>query len=40
MSGKNKKPAKHPIDWQQTVVSVIADLIVGTLLILISKLFE
>lgn len=35
-----KKPTKNPIDWPQTLVGALVDLIVGTVLILIAKLFE
>lgn len=32
-----KKPTKARIDWRQTLIGAIVDLIVGTLLILIGK---
>ena len=35
-----KKPTKHSIDWRQTLVGALVDLIVGTVLILIAKYLE
>lgn len=35
-----KKPTKHSIDWRQTLVGALVDLIVGTTLLLIAKLLE
>ena len=35
-----KKPTKHSIDWRQTLLGAMVDLIVGTLLILIAKAIE
>lgn len=35
-----KKPTKSPVDWRQTLVGAMVDLIIGTVLILIAKLFE
>lgn len=35
-----KKPTKNSIDWRQTLVGALVDLIVGTLLLLIAKLIE
>lgn len=39
---KRKSPnkAKHKIDWQSVLVNALADLIIGTLLILIGKWIE
>lgn len=38
---KNKKKStKTPIDWRQTLVGALVDLIVGTLLLLIANLLE
>jgi len=37
---KKKKPTKYSIDWPQTLVGALVDLIVGTALILIAKLLE
>lgn len=38
MAGKKKKPTK--IDWKTLTISGLIDLLVGTLLILIEKLFD
>ncbi len=42
--GKRKKAAKKPtqnsINWRQTLVGALVDLIVGTLLLLIARLLE
>lgn len=35
-----KKPTKSSIDWSTTLIGAMVDLIVGTVLILIAKLFE
>lgn len=35
-----KKPTKNPVDWRQTFIGALVDLIVGTLLLLIAKLIE
>lgn len=35
-----KKPTKNPVDWRQTFIGALVDLIVGTLLLLIAKLME
>lgn len=35
-----KKPTKHSLDWRQTLVGALVDLIVGTVLILIAKYLE
>lgn len=35
-----KKPTKYSIDWRQTLVGALVDLIVGTTLLLIAKLLE
>lgn len=40
MSGKKRKPTKSSIDWRQTLVGALVDLIVGTALLLIAKLLE
>lgn len=37
---KKKKSTKNPIDWRQTLVGALVDLIVGTLLLLIAKIIE
>lgn len=38
-SGK-KKSTKNSIDWRQTLIGAMVDLIVGTVLLLIAKLIE
>ena len=41
MGGKRrgtKKSTKHSIDWRQTLVGALVDLIVGTMLIVIDRL--
>lgn len=35
-----KKPTKNSINWRQTLVGALVDLIVGTVLILIAKMME
>lgn len=35
-----KKPTTNPGYWQQTLIGAMVDLIIGTALILISKIFE
>lgn len=35
-----KKPTKHSVDWLQTLIGAMVDLIVGVLLLLITKLIE
>lgn len=40
MSAKKKKPTKRSIDWLQTLVGALVDLIVGTLLLLIANIME
>lgn len=35
-----KKPTKHSIDWRQTLVGALVDLIVGAVLLLIAKFME
>lgn len=35
-----KKPTKTPIDWRQTFVGAMVDLLIGILLLLIAKLIE
>lgn len=40
MSQRKKKPTKNSIDWRQTLIGALVDLIVGVLLIIISKLTE
>lgn len=37
---ETKKPTKSSTDWRQTLIGAMVDLIVGTVLILIAKLFE
>lgn len=37
---KKKKPTKYSINWPQTFVGALVDLIVGTALILIAQLLE
>lgn len=37
---KKKKSTKRSIDWRQTLIGALVDLIVGTLLILIAKIIE
>lgn len=40
MSRKKRRPTKSSIDWRQTLVGALVDLIVGTALLLIAKLLE
>lgn len=40
MKEPKKKPTKSSIDWRQTLIGALVDLIVGVLLIIISKLIE
>lgn len=40
MSNKKKKPTKRSINWPQTFVGAMVDLIVGTVLLFIAKLIE
>ena len=40
MSAKKNKPTKRSIDWPQTLVGALVDLIVGTLLLLIANIME
>lgn len=40
MKEPKKKPTKSSIDWLQTLIGALVDLIVGVLLIIISKLIE
>lgn len=40
MGTGKRKPTKSSIDWRQTLMGALVDLIVGVLLILISKLIE
>lgn len=40
MKDQKKKPTKNSIDWRQTLIGALVDLIVGVLLIIISKLIE
>ena len=35
-----KKPTKHSIEWQQTLVGALVDLMVGVALLLIAKYLE
>lgn len=35
-----KKPTKATIDWRQTLIGGLVDLIVGTALILIAKMLD
>ena len=35
-----KKPTKHSIEWQQTLVGALVDFIVGVALLLIAKYLE
>lgn len=35
-----KKPTNNSIDWRQTLVGALVDLIVGTALLLIAKMLE
>ena len=35
-----KKPTKNSIDWRQTLVGALVDLIVGTALLLSAKLLD
>ncbi len=40
MAKKNKKPAKRKNEMLTIVINALADLIIGTLLILIQKMIE
>lgn len=40
MGRRNKKPTKNSIDWLTTLIGALVDLIVGVLLLMISKLIE
>lgn len=40
MKKKQKKKKLPPVDWQNILTTGIVDLLVGTALILISKLFK
>ena len=37
---KKKKSTKRSVDWRQTLIGALVDLIVGTLLILVAKIIE
>lgn len=37
---KTKKSTKYSIDWRQTLIGALVDLIVGTLLLVIAKIIE
>ena len=37
---KKKKSTKRSIDWRQTLIEALGDLIVGRLLILLAKIIE
>lgn len=40
MEPRKKKSTKNSIDWRQTLLGALVDLIVGVLLLMISKLIE
>lgn len=40
MKRKKKKPANNTINWPQTIVSALADLISGLLILLIDRMLE
>ncbi len=40
MRAKKKKSTKRSIDWRQTLVGALVDLVVGTLLLLIANIME
>lgn len=40
MSENKKKPTKTRIDWRQTLIGALVDLIVGAILVLLAKLLE
>lgn len=40
MSRHNKKPTKNSVNWSETLIGALVDLVVGVLLLMIAKLIE